>query len=100
MPSNDSYRSTFGELRAGVVAGRYARKVVPLQCAVTAQLAAALLDDSVDGRQPEARTLARVLGREERLVHSLESLRIHTHPVVGNGEEDPTLDTVRGKPIK
>ena len=45
--------------------------------AVDPDVAAALLDDSVDGGQTQARALAALLGGEERLEDVLPRVRVH-----------------------
>src|SRR2546426_1032055 len=54
--------------------------------AVQRDLAAALLDDAVDGREPEARPPPRSFGREERLERA--SLDLRRHPATGVGHRE------------
>src|SRR5262249_51724222 len=50
---------------------------------------AALLDDPVDGRKAEPRSLVPLLRGEERLEDPLAGLLVHSHPGVAYGEHDP-----------
>ncbi len=59
--------------------------------------AARLLDDSVDGREAEARALPRILGREERLEDVRDGLRIHADTGIAHGQLDLPVDTAHGE---
>jgi hypothetical protein len=48
---------------------------------------AALLQDAVDGGQPHSRSLADLLGREERFEDVAADLLIHADARVGDGEQ-------------
>ena len=49
---------------------------------------AGLFDESVHLREPEARSFADVLGREERLERLREDLLVHAVPRVGHADRD------------
>src|SRR6185436_14355447 len=51
---------------------------------VDPDITTALLDDAVYGGQPEARSLARFLGRKEWLKDALADRFVHAHAVVGH----------------
>src|SRR5207245_7786237 len=57
------------------------------QLAVRPDVPAALLDDTVDRREPEPRTPPRLFGREKRLKQARLGRAIHAHTRVADGEQ-------------
>ena len=78
-------RSGLSRRRRPSARGKYTLKVAPLaRLAVDPDVAAALLDDAVDGGEPEPGALALFLGREERLEQPLLRLVVHADPAVAD----------------
>ena len=64
----------------------------PVDLTIHFNPAAVLLDDPVGGRQPEARSLADVLGGEERFEDVRKVLRCDAGPVVADAQTRPGRD--------